>query len=222
MPNNSKESMPEPASKSSTLVIERKPKQTPEAATAKMVVAGLATNAISTREFSTYPFGDVNLTECLNALIDSAERVNQGDLGEAEALLAAQAVSLNAIFTYLAHRAQINIGEHLDAADRYMRLALKAQGQSRATLETLAAIKNPPTVFARQANIAQGPQQVNNTVSLGSRDTQPLARAGNSESEQDKLLEAHGERLDLGAAGTTTARDQALAPVGTRNRPPNG
>jgi hypothetical protein len=26
----------------------------------------------------------------------------------------------------------------------------------------LATIKNPPVVFARQANIAQGPQQVNN------------------------------------------------------------
>jgi hypothetical protein len=32
------------------------------------------------------------------------------------------------------------------------------------TLETLATIKNPPVVFARQANIAQGPQQVNNQM----------------------------------------------------------
>ena len=40
---------------------------------------------------------------------------------------------------------------------RYMRLTLKAQGQRRATLETLAAIKNPTTMFARQANITQGP-----------------------------------------------------------------
>jgi hypothetical protein len=31
--------------------------------------------------------------------------------------------------------------EYLDATDRYLRLALKAQGQCRATLETLAAIK---------------------------------------------------------------------------------
>jgi hypothetical protein len=42
-----------------------------------------------------------------------------------------------------------------------MRMALKAQSQCRQTLETLATIKNPPVVFARQANIAQGPQQVN-------------------------------------------------------------
>ena len=40
-----------------------------------------------------------------------------------------------------------------------MRIALKAQSQCRATLETLAAVKNLPVVFARQANIAQGPQR---------------------------------------------------------------
>jgi hypothetical protein len=122
----------------------------------------------------------------------------------------------------MSHRAQINMGEHLDATDRYMRLALKAQSQCRATLETLAAIKNPPTVFARQANIAQGPQQVNNTVSLIGGDAQPLARAGNQESEPNKLLEAHGERLDLGATSTAGAGDQALAAVGARHRPANG
>ena len=56
----------------------------------------------------------------------------------------------------------MNMDEYIEATERYMRLALKAQGQCRATLETLAAIKNPPVVFARQANFANGPQQVNN------------------------------------------------------------
>lgn len=47
-------------------------------------------------------------------------------------------------------------------------MALKAQAQCRATLETLAEIKNPqPTAFLRQANIAYGPQQVNNGVRAG-------------------------------------------------------
>ena len=43
-----------------------------------------------------------------------------------------------------------------------MRLALKAQSQCRTTIETLTILKNPTTIFARQANIAQGSQQVNN------------------------------------------------------------
>lgn len=67
----------------------------------------------------------------------------------------------------LARRAHMNMDKYLDATDRYMRLALKAQGQCRATLETLANLKNPPVVVARQANIANGPQQVNNTMNAG-------------------------------------------------------
>ena len=54
-----------------------------------------------------------------------------------------------------------NLSKSLDIAERLMRLGLKAQSQARATLETLAQIKNPPVVYARQANVASGPQQNN-------------------------------------------------------------
>lgn len=209
----SKNATSEPASKHSTLVSRLKPNQTADAAIADMVVAGLTTNAATVVELSTHHFGQVDLTECLRALVQAAERVKRGDLGETEALLIAQAVTLNALFTQLANRAQRNMGQYLDAADRYLRLALKAQSQCRATVETLAAMKNPPTVFAKQANIAHGSQQVNNSVTL--------ARAGISESEPNKLLEAHGERMELGAAGATGARDQTLETVGTVYRSTN-
>jgi hypothetical protein len=43
-----------------------------------------------------------------------------------------------------------------------MRLALKVQNQSRSTVETLAGLKSPPPLFARQANVTTGPQQINN------------------------------------------------------------
>ncbi len=211
---------PAPASTANTLVSRLQPGQTPETAIAQMVVAGLASNTVSTVAFAKYPFGEVDVTECLNALVDAAERVNKGDLGDAEALLLAQAVTLNTIFIHLAHRAQLNMGEYLDTTDRYLRLALKAQSQCRATLETLAVIKNPPTVFARQANIAHGPQQINNAVPPQSLATPP--RAANLDSEPNELLEAHGERLDGGAAGATRAGDQAMASVGTLDRTTNG
>jgi hypothetical protein len=46
-------------------------------------------------------------------------------------------------------------------------MALKAQNQCRMSLETLATIKKPPVVFARQANINNGgQQQVNNGAAL--------------------------------------------------------
>lgn len=67
------------------------------------------------------------------------------------------------IFNEIARRAALNMGEHLQATDKYMRLAMKAQGQCRATLQTLGELKNPRQMaFVKQANIANGYQQVNN------------------------------------------------------------
>lgn len=63
----------------------------------------------------------------------------------------------------------------VDQIDRFTRLALKAQGQCRATVETLAAIKNPPVVFARQANIAHGPQQVTRSRRFASSSSRPAS-----------------------------------------------
>jgi hypothetical protein len=62
------------------------------------------------------------------------------------------------------------------------------------------------------ANVAQGPQQVNNGV--------PLARVGIPESLPNELLEAHGEGLDTGAADSASSGNPALAPVGTIHWPP--
>ena len=87
-----------------------------------------------------------------------------------------------------------------------MRLALKAQAQCRATIETLAALKNPPIVIARQANISNGPQQVNNGPAV--------PRADDSSNQPNELLETdHGKRLDTGAAATPVASDPAMVAV---------
>ncbi len=48
-----------------------------------------------------------------------------------------QAVALGVMFNEMARRAALNMGEHLQATDTYMRLAMRAQGQCRATLQTL-------------------------------------------------------------------------------------
>src|SRR5262249_46188418 len=51
-------------------------------------------------------------------------------------------------------------GQGTRPSDNY---GLKAQAQCRAALETLVDMKNPaPFAYVRQANIAHGPQQVNN------------------------------------------------------------
>lgn len=106
-------------------------------------------------------FGECDTTEICDSIRDKIIAVRNGNMNGPEALLVAQATSLNLIYTDLTRRAARNMGEYIHAAERYMRLALKAQAQCRATIETLAALKNPPVVYARQANVA-GQQQVNN------------------------------------------------------------
>ena len=90
-------------------------------------------------------------------------------------------------------RARANLGEHLEVTDRYLRLGFRAQAQCSATIERLFLMKNPTgAVFAKQANIAHGPQQVNNTLHAG---PSPLAdpRAQESETAPNKLLPPHGQ-----------------------------
>ena len=114
-----------------------------------------------------------NVNGYIAELQQQARAANAGDLSRPEATLTAQAQTLDALFHTLTGWALNNAKEGGNAAhfETCMRLALKAQSQSRATVETLAAIKNPPVVFARQANIAHGHQQVVNNG--------PPARAGN-------------------------------------------
>ena len=72
---------------------------------------------------------------------------------------------MDAIFNNLAQRAAMNMGEYLDATDTYLKLALRAQSQCRSTWEAVSTIKHPPMAGYMQANIAHGPQQVNNSPS---------------------------------------------------------
>ena len=119
-----------------------------------------------------------------------------------EAMLLAQAHTLDELFNNLARRAHLQEG--IAMIDPYLRLALKAQTQCRATLETLAAIKNPPIIYAKQANFANGHQQVNNGVTP--------SHTGETKNEQNELLELkNGERLDTRATGKAIEADKAMA-----------
>lgn len=151
------------------------------------------------------------------------EAVNRGDLQRVEGLLIAQAHTLDNIFSNLARRAQGQ--EYLKQWEAYMRMAMKAQNQCRMTLETLATIKNPPVVFARQMNVAHGPQQVNNGGAPAHANDSARVRAGASahagkpEPDQTGLLEvSDGQRLDTRAPGEAGGADPHLAPVGAIHR----
>jgi hypothetical protein len=156
---------------------------------------------------------DGNINGYIAELQQQAQAATAGKLDRPEAMLTTQAATLDALFHKLTEWALTNAGKGNAAYfETCMRLALKAQSQSRATNETLAEIKNPPNVaFVRQANIAAGPQQVNNGV-------QP-SRAGENQIPPTKLLEAeHGQRMDIGAALAPGRANQAMETVGAINR----
>ena len=138
-----------------------------------------------------------------------ATAVTEGKMGRMEGYLAAQVITLDGLFNSLTRRAMRNSeAGYLDAGETYMRLALKSQAQCRATVEALGNMKNPrPIAYVGQANIANGPQQVNNGAA-------PLAES-QSENPQSKLLEAqHGsEWLDTRAAGKTGETDPGMEAV---------
>ncbi|HEY2883922.1 MAG TPA: hypothetical protein VGJ08_01750 [Rhizomicrobium sp.] len=170
-------------------------------------LSGIVANANTARAFGQIPFGELDLTSAVDVLKEKASAVVSGNLSGIETSLLAQAAALDSIFNALALRSVAIIDRQLHNGETYLRLALRAQSQCRATLQTLAEIKNPPTVFARQANIANGPQQVNNEMA------QTPSRARENENGQNKLLgNDHGERLDARAACATSGTD---SPVGT-------
>jgi hypothetical protein len=79
------------------------------------------------------------------------------------------------------------------------------------TLETLSNIKNPPVVYAKQANIANGPQQVNNG-------TMSRAHAEENRNEPNKLLEQSNEqRMDSGTQSTTGSSNPPMEAVAAVN-----
>lgn len=190
--------------------------KTRERAMAESALNTAVLNASTAQRFASGTFGTIDLTESLAVMGEKAARVKAGDLTEAETTLMAQAVALDSIFTELARRAALNMGEFLDATETYLRLALKAQSQCRATLETLAEIKNPRAVaFVKQANIAHGPQQVNNATAAG----ESLAHAEKIAIPSNELLGvSDGERLDITTQDATSAANQELAPVGKSYR----
>ena len=160
--------------------------------------------------------GDVDLEALVKGIIETTNQVNDDDLHRLESMLVSQATSLQSIFSDLARKAQAQT--YLKHFETYLGLALKAQAQSRATITALGELKNPRhATFVKQANIAHGPQQVNNGVMPSDADT---SREKKQKTEQNKLLEEADGKFSIGVvpgkAATPESGDQgmeALEPI---------
>jgi hypothetical protein len=210
-----KNNPPQPANKSSnTVQMKGDPADCPRLVAQLAVTPSL--QAAATIKRWSNAVGELDITALIEELRQQATTTSGGDLTRQEAMLSIQAHTLDTIFNELARRAAANIGEYIGAAETYMRLALKAQGQCRTTIETLAEIKNPkPVAFVRQANIAHGPQQINNGPQAAAPDA---SHARETENQPTKLLEqTNGERLDFGAKGAAVGADTPLETMAAVN-----
>ena len=121
-----------------------------------------------------------------------SDRLGTGDLALASELLASQAITLDAMFAELASRAARNMGQYLDASERYARMALKAQANSRAALEALAKLHQPREQTVRHVHVNEGGQAV-------IADQFHHHAGGRENGKSDEQSDA------TGAAGTSTA-----------------
>lgn len=92
----------------------------------------------------------------VDGLTSIAGKAEAGDLAFVSRMLASQSMALDTIFGEFTRRSFLNIGSHLEAAERYARLALKAQANSRATLETLAKLHQPREQIVRHVHVNEG------------------------------------------------------------------
>jgi hypothetical protein len=180
-------------------------------ARAKRAIKPARRAAVVITEFGGHP-GDLDAVAALAVQLQiDMNAIKKNDLRGCEAMLHSQAHALQAIFVDLSLQAAKQ--EWFPNVESLMRLAMKAQSQCRTTVETLAAIKNPPVVFARQANIAQGPQQVNNGLMPSG---EPRAGAGGTERLHNELSGGSNELLpDTRMPGSAVGSDPAMAAVGT-------
>jgi hypothetical protein len=166
-------------------------------------------NALTVQSFTKPLLGEIDFTEAVEVMKEKSGKIIAGDLSELESTLAAQVVSLNAIFNTLAGRSMRC--EFLSQLETNLRLALKAQAQCARTAEILAAIKNPPIVYAKQANIAAGHQQINN-----GNPSIPHAHVRKTKNSSNELLsEDNHAALDTGREVETGRINQEVAAVET-------
>lgn len=120
---------------------------------------GIVTRGLGEKMGGVLP-GNPNFGDYGQAIKSNAEAAAKGELKLASELLTAQAFSLDAMFTELCRRATMNLGDYPLAAERYARLAFKAQGNCRAALETLAKLHQPRVQTVRHVQVNEGGQAV--------------------------------------------------------------
>ena len=146
------------------LVIDRTADETGAQAMARKLLGPSFRHALTASTFTKQILGNdfdgPGITDFIGHVQAVGEKAEAGDLAFASRVLAAQAITLDSMFSELARRAALNMGEYLNAAERYGRLALKAQTNCRATVEALTKLHQPREQTVRHVHVNEGGQAV--------------------------------------------------------------
>ena len=102
-------------SPNNTLTIEARPEDDAKVLLARNVLRPSVRAGVTAQSFSRV-FGELDLNSLINELAAQVKLTADGDLRREEAMLVAQAHSLEAIFHELARRAALNMGEYINTA----------------------------------------------------------------------------------------------------------
>lgn len=177
----------------------------------------------ATTIYNYHPLKDgCDITALLDEVGKHALDVRGGDMRRPEAMLVAQAHSLDTIFNALAQKAAENMrAGYMGATETYLRMALKAQSQCRTTIEAIAEIKCPKSAtFIKQANVGQN-VQVNNGQADSRSNTHERAHEKTIPPTNELLTESPHATLDTRGAGAASGINSELEAVGAVNRPKN-
>lgn len=194
------------------------PRQNRRDKTSRLAAAGGLANVgvIAAYEGGAFDPADLGILECSAEVGERARQARGGNTAHVTGLLMAQALALNSIFTKLAIKAaELEKHGQPHQVEQYLRVALKAQSQGRATLETLMAIGHPSVVFAQQANVAFGPQQVNN----GTAPTNPTQRSGEDFPVHELNGDSNVEQMDTRAASKAVRGNSTVVSMAALDRP---
>jgi hypothetical protein len=147
-----------------TLVVEAKKGEDEATTMSRAMVAPYLRHGVLASDLSKKAFGKLPGTPRFDhygkEVKERVKKVRDGDMDMATELLTAQALSLDAMMTELMRRSIMNFGDYPLAAERYARLAFKAQSNCRATLETLAKQNQPHVQTVRHVHVNEGGQAV--------------------------------------------------------------
>ena len=134
----------------------------------------------------------LDVPQLMAVLKAESGRLSEGKSEDVGPILANQAIALQSLFARLTERALSQ--NSMSNIEAFMKLALRAQSQCRATLEALASLNKPPSIHAFQANVATN-QQINYS--------------------QNQLLgDNHELRQDSGTSGAEKAVNPEMEAVG--------